>query len=206
MSDDAPTSSPVREARDRCLEAKLRYDQGRHGLAREDLTVLRRQWQTYLWHYFDHIQGYKETDNIRELWREPIAPEQGHPDTLEELEPYQFAMQVDRQEVRDPFEGRTRVDEQLQPGLWPADALRAVQHKLDECYHRLGYDEPPKRIVPTSGPLSETNPEWFSEEITDDVFREFIEKVTEYQSQGHGLSEAYELVMDDTPETERTES
>jgi hypothetical protein len=79
MSDDAPTSSPVREARDRCLEAKLRYDQGRHGLAREDLTVLRRQWQTYLWHYFDHIQGYKETDNIRELWREPSHPSRAIP-------------------------------------------------------------------------------------------------------------------------------
>jgi len=84
MSDDEHTTSPVRRARDRALEAKLRYDQGRHGLADRELITLRRQWQTYLWHYYGQIAGYKETRNIRDKWHEPIDPED-HPDSLAQI-------------------------------------------------------------------------------------------------------------------------
>ena len=87
MTDDTEPNSPVRQARNRSLEAKLRYDQGRHGIAESELTTLLQQWQTWLWHYYDHIAGYKQTPNIEELWHEPIAPDQGHPDTLAQLEP-----------------------------------------------------------------------------------------------------------------------
>jgi len=205
MTDDTEPSSPVRQARNRSLEAKLRYDQGRHGIAESELTTLLRQWQTWLWHYYDHIAGYKQTPNIEELWHEPIAPDQGHPDTLAQLEPYQFATHTQRHRPLDPATGVRLKDDRDIPALWPADALRAIQAKLDECYHRLGFDEPPKRIIPESGHLGHTNPEWFDEEITDEVFREFIEALEEYEATGGGLAQAYKLVMDDAPEAERTE-
>jgi hypothetical protein len=192
MSDDDNTTSPVRKARDRALEAKLRYDQGRHGLAERDLKTLRRQWQTYLWHYYGHIAGHKHTRNIQDLWVEPIDPPD-HPDSLAEIEPYQFATEVKKERAKSPFSGVMKSRELQIPAVWPADALRAIQAKLDECYHELGFDRPPKRVVKHSGYLGSEHPDWFSEDYTLDVWREFIRQVDSDGDGPDSLDDAIEL-------------
>jgi len=194
MSDDEHTTSPVRRARDRALEAKLRYDQGRHGLADPELITLRRQWQTYLWHYYGQIAGYKETRNIRDKWHEPIDAED-HPDSLAEIEPYQFASQIRTERGENPFTGVTEKRDIPIPSVWPADALRAINAKLDECYHELGFDEPPRKVVKHSGYLGSEHPEWFSDEFTLDVWREFIETVAEDGDAPESLDDAVELAV-----------
>jgi len=177
MSEDESQKSPVRDARDDALAAKLRYDQGRHGLAQAERQTLLRQWQTYLWAYYSQIAGYKQTRNIENEWFEPIAPEQGHPDSLADLEEYQFATEKITDRRKDSFSGVTRVNEREQPAVWPADALRAIQGKLDECYHALGFDEPPRRVVKHTGTIGEEYPEWFAEDYTVEIWREFTEEV-----------------------------
>jgi hypothetical protein len=180
MSDEDNTTSPVRQARNDALAAKLRFDQGRHGLAQQELEVLRRQWQTYLWHYYSQIAGYKQTRNIEDEWHEPIA-EGTHPDSLADLEEYQFAVE--------------KVEER-------ADALRAISAKLDECYHALGFDEPPRKVVKHSGYLESEHPEWFSEEFTLDVWQRFIEEVDPEGGQAGSLDEAVEHAVEHLPEEE----
>jgi len=204
MSDEEHTTSPVRRARDRALEAKLRYDQGRHGLADRELRTLRRQWQTYLWHYFDHVGGYKHTRNIQDIWVEPIDPPD-HPDTLAEIEPYQFATQQTTQRGRDAFSGVMRKDVVDIPALWPADALRAIQAKLDECYHALGFDEPPRKVVKHSSYLGKEHPEWFSEEVTTEVWREFVKQISKDGDEAGPLDDAIKLAVANVQEKTEAE-
>jgi hypothetical protein len=204
MTDEDTTTSPVRQARNDALAAKLRYDQGRHGLAQQKLEVLRRQWQTYLWHYYSQIAGYKQTRNIEEMWHEPIA-DPTHPDSLADLEEYQFAVETYEERTTDSFSGVTKKHERTQPAVWPAEALRAISAKLDECYHALGFDEPPRTVVKHSGYIGSEHPEWFSEEFTLDVWQRFIEEVDPDGGQADSLDEAVEHAVEHIPEEESPE-
>ena len=205
MSDDDNTTSPVRQARNDALAAKLRFDQGRHGLAQQELEVLRRQWQTYLWHYYSQIAGYKQTRNIEDEWHEPIA-EGTHPDSLADLEEYQFAVEKVEERAKDPFSGITKLNERTQPAVWPADALRAISAKLDECYHALGFDEPPRKVVKHSGYIESEHPEWFSEEFTLEVWEEFVSQIDPDGDGNDPVDDAIELAVGNVQREKARES
>jgi hypothetical protein len=205
MTDEDTTTSPVRQARNDALAAKLRYDQGRHGLAQQKLEVLRRQWQTYLWHYYSQIAGYQNTRNLEEKWYEPIL-EGTHPDSLDDLQEYQFSVETKEERRTDSFSGVTKRHERTQPAVWPAEALRAISAKLDECYHELGFDEPPRTVVKTSGYVGNEHPDWFSEDFTLDLWKEFVSQIDPDGDANDPVDDAIELAVGNVQREKAEES
>jgi len=206
MSDDDKQNSPVRRARNRALEAKLRYDHVFQGLRNQQEEPLRRTWQVYIWDYYNHIAGYRRTDNIKDIWAEAIAPELDITMSLADLEEYQYGTESVEVNEWSKSLGR-RVNATVeQPAVMEYTDLRVIQAKLDQCYHELGFDEPPRRVVNHSGPVGEERPEWFDPDTTDEIFGKFMEKISGDGDVPESLDEAFELVMADVQDEEETEA
>lgn len=202
MTDDDRQNSPVRRARNRALEAKLRYDHVFQGLSHKPEEGLRRTWQVYIWDYYNHIAGYRRTDNIKDIWTEPIAPELQVEMSLADLEEFQYGTKNVEVEQWSKDLGRHINGTRELPAVMDYEDLRIIQAKLDQCYHELGFDEPPRKVVKHSGPVGEEQPDWFDPETTDEIFRKFMEKISDDEDGPESLDEAVELVMADVSESE----
>jgi hypothetical protein len=202
MTDDDRQNSPVRRARNRALEAKLRYDHVFQGLSKKPEKALRATWQVYIWDYYNHIAGYRRTDHIKKIWTEPIADEVNIDMSLADLEEYQYGTESLQVEQWSKDLGRYINETRELPGVLEYEDLRVIQAKLDQCYHELGFDEPPKKVVNHSGPVGEEQPEWYDPERTDEIFRKFMETIDEGEDAPESLDDAVELVMADVSESE----
>jgi hypothetical protein len=174
QDDDQPQKTRVQEAQRECAEAKLLYLKTRHGVRDLDPEMVLTEWHTSLMGYYSEIERYRLTDNLNTVWDEPVS------ETLElalaDISDYVFYDETIADAGFDPDTQTTRATTITQPSTFNADELRQIQIKLDECYHHLGFDEPPKRVLPSNGTIgdqfADENPE-----LSEEVIEEAIEAV-----------------------------
>src|SRR6056297_4013198 len=162
----------LKDAQRQTYRARLLYDRVRHGLRDHNEETVRREWQTALLGYHSEIQRYKYTRNLEDVWYEPIpSPVEI---SLEQLGEVVFQDETISDETIDRTTMRTKTVERTEPMLFTAEQLRQIQIKLDECYHELGFDEPPKTVQQVAGTVED---EANSGELDRDEVEELIDQV-----------------------------
>jgi hypothetical protein len=160
----------LKDAQRQTYRARLLYDRVRHGLRDHNEETVRREWQTALLGYHSEIQRYKYTRNLEDVWYEPIpSPVEI---SLEQLGEVVFQDETISDETIDRTTMRTKTVERTEPMLFTAEQLRQIQIKLDECYHELGFDEPPKTVQQHTGTIGDE-----AEEVLEGLDEEDIEEV-----------------------------
>jgi hypothetical protein len=143
----------VQEAQRETSESALLFDKTRHGLRDLTLERVQREWQTSLMGYYQEIARYQHTDNLERVWYEEIKD--GWNTSLDELQEVAYQDQsrpVTEFDADAQTEVQTTVNE---PKIFGPEQLRAIKDKLDECYHELGFDEPPENKLPESMAVSQ---------------------------------------------------
>jgi len=162
----------LKDAQRQTYRARLLYDRVRHGLRDHDEETVRREWQTALLGYHSEIARYKHTRNLEDVWYEPISQQMDI--SLEELIDWVFETTEVPTERVDPTTMRRKQTTRSEPLVYTAEELRQIQTKLDECYHELGFDEPPKTVQQHGGTIGDE-----AEELLPDLSEEDREEIIE---------------------------
>jgi len=173
MSQNETTQAThLKDAQRQTYRARLLFDRVRHGLRDVPLETAKREWQTALLGYHSEIQRYKHTRNLEDVWYEPISP--GMDLSLDELGEWVFAEKETHEKRIDPATMSRTETTRTEPRVYSAENLRQIQIKLDECYHELGFDEPPKTVQQVAGTVED---EANSGELDKDEIEELIDQV-----------------------------
>lgn len=190
MSQNETTQAThLKDAQRQTYRARLLFDRVRHGLRDVPLETAKREWQTALLGYHSEIQRYKHTRNLEHVWYEPIAP--SFEISLDELGEHVFAEDEVTDEWIDPATMSQTQTTRSEPLVFEADRLRQIQIKLDECYHELGFDEPPKTVQQHTGTIEDKADEVledFDEEFAENFLDEYI-RALEEKDDGSGSTD-----------------
>jgi len=175
MSDtESQQVTQLKDAQRQTYRARLLFDRVRHGLRDVPIETAKREWQTALLGYHSEVQRYKHTRNLEDVWYEPISEKMDM--SLDELSEWAFADDEVTHEFVDPATMRTTKETEIEPLVYTAEELRQIQIKLDECYHELGFDEPPKTVQQHGGTIGDEAEELFPE-FDEETVNEIIEEV-----------------------------
>jgi hypothetical protein len=164
----------LKDAQRQTYRARLLFDRVRHGLRDVPIETAKREWQTALLGYHSEIQRYKHTRNLEDVWYEPISEKMDM--SLDELSEWAFADDEVTHEFVDAATMRKTKETEIEPLVYTAEELRQIQIKLDECYHELGFDEPPKTVQQHGGTIGDEAEELFPE-FDEETVNEIIEEV-----------------------------
>jgi hypothetical protein len=189
----------LKDAQRQTSRASLLHDRVRHGLRDHSEETVRREWQTALLGYRSEIERYKHTKNLENVWNDPIPPPVEV--SLEQLGKLVYQDETIPQEITDRTTGRTKTVERTEPMLLKPEQIRQIQIKLDECYHELGFDEPPKTVQQHGGTIRDEASERL-EGFDDDDVEELLEEFEQLISSKYDESGSKtEQVPEGTPGT-----
>lgn len=136
-------------------EAFIKFDQLRH-YGRETETA-HREVQIAVFGLHQEISRYKFTNNLEQVWHEPISEQLES--SLDDLTYVRFSDAARREQTFDPVD-HTWVPEVVhEPRLLTIRQLQDISRQLDRCYHELGFDEPPKHVLSRRGTVEDADPE-----------------------------------------------
>lgn len=136
-------------------EAFIKYDQRRH--YGHDTERAHREVQIAVFGLHQEISRYKFTNNLEEVWHEPISD--SVEESLDDLTYFRFA---DRQRAEPQYNAVDAVWEDAavnEPHVLGLRALQDISRQLDRCYHELGFDEVPKHVLSRRGTVGDSDPE-----------------------------------------------
>lgn len=140
----------IQETQRETSESAELFDKTRMGLRDLPLARVLREWQTSLMGYYQEVRRYRETPNLERVWYEDISDDWAM--SLDELQDVAYDTDSRMGTSFDPDLQTTVPNEINEPKTFPPRRLRGIKDKLDECYHALGFDEPPENKLPESGP------------------------------------------------------
>lgn len=138
----------IQETQRETSESAELFDKTRMGLRDLPLGRVLREWQTSLMGYYQEVRRYRETPNLEAVWYEDISDDWAM--SLDELQDVAYDTDSRKGEKFDPDTQTTVSTEINEPKTFSPRRLRGIKDKLDECYHALGFDEPPENKTPES--------------------------------------------------------
>jgi len=146
-------------------EAFIKYDQRRH--YGHDTDRAHREVQIAVFGLHQEISRYKFTNNLEEVWHEPISDTVA--ESLDDLTYFRF---TDKQRAEPQYNAIDAVWEDgvvNEPYVLSLRALQDISRQLDRCYHELGFDEVPKHVLSRRGTVGESDTETFRSTAHVDV-------------------------------------
>lgn len=182
MSDDEEDKhAAIRAKRRSMLDAKAQLKKAQHGFTDLPEPVLCEYWQTEVFAFMDEIAAQRDQPNIEMLWRQPIEPDLDIYHSLDDVYKQYFQTNtIDTYEWDHRTKERVRTTTEIVTKL-EVEELRILQSALEQCYTELGYEEPPKRGLGTSGSLKYTRPD-----VVEDAVDAAIRETAQESAKGTG--------------------